>query len=199
MYSTSRDLSRLLTCVLLTNRPQLLSRRILREWLRPLVPLPDSRTEVGLVWEITKLHPSYSLVGREPRLYSKRGNLGGYHSDLTVHPELSLGFVTLMTGYDPDSSSVMHKVLKIIGPVVEKKLVGKAKERYEGEYFAGKKDEKSSIKVKVGSDGVLVINKLIINGTNFLSLIKTDRVALWSTGRLDEFRYAVQIRLILSE
>ncbi|RUS16745.1 beta-lactamase/transpeptidase-like protein [Endogone sp. FLAS-F59071] len=190
MYSTSRDLSHLLSRVFLTNRPQLLSRRVLREWLRPLAPLPDSRTEVGLVWEITKLHPSYSLTGREPRLYSKGGNFGGYHSDLTVHPELSLGFVTLMTGYDPDSSYVMHKVLEIIGPVVEKKLVKKVRERYEGEYLAGEKNEKSSIKVKVGSDGVLVVDRLVINGTNLLSLIRSDQLALWSTGRLDEFRLA---------
>ncbi|RUS27772.1 hypothetical protein BC938DRAFT_482746 [Jimgerdemannia flammicorona] len=187
MYSTARDLTKLLTTVLLTPHPILLPRRTLREWLRPLSSLPDSRTEVGLTWEITKLHPSYTLTGREPRLYSKSGNLPGYHSELTVRPDLGLGVVVLMTGDDSDAAVLVDRVLEVLEPVVERKWVEKVKKRYVGTYVGG---EGNRFKVGIGAKDVLSVMELVVNGTDLLAIVGSKEVALWSTGRLDEFRLA---------
>ncbi|RUP44955.1 hypothetical protein BC936DRAFT_148809 [Jimgerdemannia flammicorona] len=192
MYSTARDLTKLLTTVLLTPHPILLPRRTLREWLRPLSSLPDSRTEVGLTWEITKLHPSYTLTGREPRLYSKSGNLPGYHSELTVRPDLGLGVVVLMTGDDSDAAVLVDRVLEVLEPVVERKWVEKVKKRYVGTYVGG---EGNRFKVGIGAKDVLSVMELVVNGTDLLAIVGSKEVALWSTGRLDEFRYGLYVLL----
>lgn len=148
---------------------------------------PDSLTETGLTWEIFRSTDSH---GRELRYYSKSGNLIYSSSVLILNPELQFGIVVLMTGGTGLPIQLGKAMINIVQPVFESILETRARERYAGVWTGTRAVDRIQIEAK---DGSLWITKWLVNGRDFLRLYLGPlgtRAALWSTGRLDEFRYA---------
>lgn len=146
---------------------------------------PDSLTETGLVWEIMKFPDSHN---RDQRYYSKGGNLVYSHSEVTFSPQLQYGVIVLMTGIYPDAWFFNKLAVQLLQPAFEKILEKRARDRYAGAW-RGEGDDRIVVEVK---DGSLWITEWVANGIDWLHEYEGklgDRVALWSTGRLDEFRY----------
>lgn len=163
----------------------LLSAYSLREWIRPLHSYYDSLTQVGLAWEIQQFPDSH---GRPQSYYSKGGNTQFYHSEFSFNRDLGYGIVVLMTGEYTDSTWFVKRVIETFQPVFESLLEATTKERYVGVWRSEVNDGKSEVRLDV-KDGVLWITRGIINGEDLLEKYMGGLdLALWSTGRLDEFR-----------
>jgi hypothetical protein len=157
----------------------------LREWIRPSYPQFDNATETGLVWEISKVPDSY---GRARRFYGKSGDLTTFHSLLIFSRDLQFGLVVLVTG-SLSADGFGHEALPLLLPGFELILEERTKERYAG-IWKGDTNVDDEIVVVV-EGGILSITKWNVNGHDFLQLYELgllDRVSLWSTGKLDEFR-----------
>jgi len=148
--------------------------------------LPDNATETGLVWEISKLSDSY---GRIQRFYGKSGDLTTFHSELVFSRDLQFGLVVLITG-SVSAGNLVEVALPMLFPGFEAILEERTKERYAG-VWSGVVNRNDEIDVVV-EGGILSITKWKVNGYDFLQIYEgglLDRVSLWSTGKLDEFRY----------
>ncbi|KAF9040469.1 beta-lactamase/transpeptidase-like protein [Hymenopellis radicata] len=152
---------------------------VIREWLRPLHGWSDGFLEVGAPWEIIKLNPGV-------RLYSKGGNLPGYHSQFSINPQYSYGVIVLVTGSYADTVTLALEATAHFQPIFEQLQAEMAIESYAGVW---KGDDGVAIIDVVG--GVLYLQLLVVEGVDILSLVGTGKpVALWSTGRSGEFRIA---------
>ncbi|KAF8216007.1 beta-lactamase/transpeptidase-like protein [Mycena galopus ATCC 62051] len=159
-YSSLADLTRVMQSFLSPEKNGLISPYAVREWLRPLHPWSDGFYEVGAPWEIAK-------VGKEARLYSKGGNLPGYHSQFGIIPQWSYGVIVL-------------EAISQFQPAFENLLLMQTLHAYGG--------------VWVGDDSVAVV--VIEDGALYLQDLRKSSggskgVALWSTGRPHEFRLAI--------
>ena len=68
-FASLSDLITLAQTLLSAHHPKSqLSNHFLQKWLRPIQPLEDDLTEVGLVWEIVK---TWDTNGRARRIYQK--------------------------------------------------------------------------------------------------------------------------------
>jgi hypothetical protein len=100
--------------------------------------------------------------------------------------ELQFGLVVLVTG-TLSAEGFAHEALPLLLPGFETILEERTKERYAG-VWKGNADDEVVVTVE---GGLLSITKWKVNGHNFLQLYELgllDRVSLWSTGKLDEFR-----------
>jgi hypothetical protein len=168
-----------------TSEGGILRAATLREWIRPSYPQFDNATETGLVWEISKVPDSY---GRAQRFYGKSGDLTTFHSSLIFSRDLQFGLVVLVTG-SLSADDFAHQALPLLLPGFESILEERTKERYAG-IWKGDINADDEIVVVV-EGGVLSITKWNVNGHDFLQFYELgllDRVSLWSTGKLDEFR-----------
>ncbi|CCA69463.1 hypothetical protein PIIN_03363 [Serendipita indica DSM 11827] len=183
-FSSVADLSKAVQSLLNPSKlKSILSPATKREWMRPVHVFPDHQTESGMGWEIFKFDDSH---GREQRYYTKSGDLAFSHSIMLVNPELQYGIVVLNTGASV-ARTLGLEVTKILQPAFEKVLENRVAERYAGSW-KGENGDQVDIQV---SDGVLSITKWTTAGVDFFSKYKAawaDRISMWSTGRLDEFR-----------
>ena len=153
--------------------------------MRPVHVFPDHQTESGMAWEIFKINDSH---GREQRYYSKSGDHEFSHSTFLVNPELQYGIVVLNTG-PPVSLPLALKAASILQPALEKVLEKRVAKRYAGSWKSANGDQ---VDITV-ANGVLSITKWKTAGIDFFSAYKavwSDKISMFSTGRLDEFRYA---------
>ncbi len=170
---------------------------VIREWLRPLHGWSDGFLEVGAPWEIIKLNPGVRLYSKGERIslawarlcsltYTKcaGGNLPGYHSQFSINPQYSYGVIVLVTGSYADTVTLALEATALFQPVFEQLQAEMAAKSYAGVW---KGDDSVAIIDIVG--GVLYLQLLVVEGVDVLSLVSTGKpVALWSTGRSDEFR-----------
>lgn len=156
------------------------------EWFRPIYSFPDSYSETGLVWEIQKYPDTYR---RDQRYYGKRGDLEWSHSIMMINPDLQYGIIVLMNGISSvDTSIISEEAVRLFQPAFERLLEKRARERYAGVWH-GKGNDIIDLEVRSGS---LWITKWVIDGFDFLKFYQAQfgyGIALWSTGRFDEFRY----------
>ena len=137
------------------------------------------------MWEILKLKDQY---GNVQRFYGKSGDLATFHSELSFNRELQFGVVVLNTGAAV-APFVNRDAAQILLPGIQSILEKRAKERYAGVWKNDANADDAIVVVVEG--GMLSITKWKVNGYDFLQLYEggaLDRVSLWSTGRLDEFR-----------
>ncbi|KAF8922083.1 beta-lactamase/transpeptidase-like protein [Mucidula mucida] len=179
-YSSLADLVQVMQSLLAPDaHGGVVSDSVIREWLRPLHGWSDGFLEVGAPWEIIKLNPGV-------RLYSKGGNLPGYHSQFSINPQYSYGVIVLVTGSYADTVTLALEATALFQPVFEQLQAEMAAKSYAGVW---KGDDSVAIIDIVG--GVLYLQLLVVEGVDVLSLVSTGKpVALWSTGRSDEFRIA---------
>lgn len=153
--------------------------------MRPMHVFQDAVTESGLVWEIYKTTDSH---GREMRYYTKSGDLIYSHAEMVINPVLQYGIVVLLNGANEDAPYLAEQGIALLQPAFESILEKRAKDRYGGTWYGQGND---TIAMEV-SDGTLWITKWLVNGTDFVNYYRgtsNARMAMWSTGRSDEFRY----------
>jgi len=119
----------------------------------------------------------------------------GYYSKFALFPEYSLGIIVLITGTYADTSSILEEAAKHFLPAFEKLLQVELQRRYVGTWVNG--DDVAEVTLNRGN---LFLKKLFIRGLDVLKLFQTADahagltqragvpVALWSTGRVGEFR-----------
>ncbi|KAG8896802.1 hypothetical protein FRB99_008644 [Tulasnella sp. 403] len=167
----------------------LLSPQTVREWLRPLYVEPDSLTEVGAPWEITKLPDSYGI---QRRFFSKGGNLFRYHSTFTFNPDASFGVIVLMTGTYSAAGKVAQGAIQMFQSAFDHHLLRIAEHLYGGFWQS---DDMKNIAVTYVEKGTLWLGRLVLNGIDVFAQLEdkvpsSRRYAIWSTGRFDELRIA---------
>nr|A0A384XLH1.1 RecName: Full=Beta-lactamase-like protein str6; AltName: Full=Strobilurin A biosynthesis cluster protein r6 [Strobilurus tenacellus]ATV82116.1 hydrolase 2 [Strobilurus tenacellus] len=194
--SSLSDYIKLMQTFLDPTLPQsLLPAHIMREWMTPVFGFNDDETEVGLLWEIVKIQDSYC---RPVRVYEKNGVLGASRSVFAIHREMAFGVALLNTGTATVTGNIALEIFRIMQPYLDKLQERKVKERFAGHWRLPLQTNATSgsmVDISV-SDGSLWITRLVLNGTDVLSLTeampafggaRSRRVALWSMRR-DEFR-----------
>jgi len=184
-YSSLADLTTVMQSFLSPKATGLISPYVVREWLRPLHPWSDGFYEVGAPWEITK-------VGREARLYSKGGNLQGYHSQFSLNVQWSYGVIVLLSGNYTDTATLAREAINRFQPAFENLLLSQVLQTYSGVWVG----DDSMAFVTIQDQG-LFLDALVVRGEDVLSILQripsgeSKGMALWSTGRPHEFRLAI--------
>ncbi|KAJ6520024.1 beta-lactamase/transpeptidase-like protein [Mycena sanguinolenta] len=186
-YSSLADLTTVMQSFLSPKGTGLLSPYVVREWLRSLHPWSDGFHEVGAPWEITK-------VGKfgEARLYSKGGNLPGYHSQFVMNTQWSYGVIVLLSGNYTDTATLAREAINHFQPAFESLLLMQVVHTYQGVWVGD-----DSLAVVTVKDGALYLEALVVRDEDVLSILQrkpsgeSKGIALWSTGRLHEFRLAI--------
>ena len=123
------------------------------------------------------------------------GNIPGCHSKFAIFPEYSVGIIILTTGTYSDMSTILEEAAKQFLPTFEKLFHVELQRRYVGTWVNG--DDVAEVSLNRGN---LFLKKLFIRGLDVLKLVQTADseagltqragvpVALWSTGRVGEFR-----------
>ena len=189
---------------------------VVREWLRPMHLWANGGEAVGAPWEVSYLPPS--APGRNPNrfpgsipIYSKAGNMPGYHSIFSLNPEYGYAVIVLVTGTYSKTETFALEALRRLQPAFGEVLAQRVSESYVGTWVGerGVRGVKDVADVRLIS-GQLFLSALIVDGIDVLSTLQdltyelheedlgraTSRsvarpMALWSTGRLDEFRMAI--------
>ncbi|KAJ7225275.1 beta-lactamase/transpeptidase-like protein [Mycena pura] len=184
-YSSLADLTTVMQNFLSPRATGVVSPYVIREWLRPMHAWSDGFREVGAPWEIAK-------VGKEARLYSKGGNLSGYHSQFVLNPQWSYGVIVLVAGNYTDTVALAREAISRFQPAFESLLLMQVLSTYCGIWIGD-----DSVAVVTVEHEALYLETLIIGDMDVLSLLQrnplgeSSSVALWSTGRPHEFRLAL--------
>ena len=114
------------------------------------------------------------------------GNVGGYHTAVTVNPTSGVGVVLLMAGAFPDSGELVYDTYEILQPAFDAALADATEQLYAGEWrLDGGGGSDAHVLV---DDGTLYIDRLTLFGQDALKTLGAEgRVALRPT-RKDEFR-----------
>jgi len=186
-YSSLADLETLMKTFLSpTAQGGLLPARVIREWLHPLYVWGSTNQQVGAPWEIMDLNGVQS--------YTKGGNLLGYHSEFVMVPGSSYGIIVLITGSFADTRAIVEEAVKHFQPAFTKTSETQLKRKYVGTWINGA--DIAQVKLV---NGHLYLTKLVIRGVDVLQFVqnqdtlarKSVPVALWTTGRVGEFRLAI--------
>lgn len=104
-------------------------------------------------------------------------------------PELSYGVVALMTGNYTDTSAIVAEAVSRFQPAFQSLQIMQVAYAYGGVWH-----NNDSVAVITIEDGSLVLQTFVIKGVDVLALVSEGKArsgaALWSTGRLGEFRQA---------
>nr|GAT50410.1 predicted protein [Mycena chlorophos] len=162
----------------------LLPPQVIREWLHPIHSWFDDTTEVGLIWEIEKIRDAYE---RPVQIFQKLGVLGASRSVFAVNPSRSFGVALLMTGTSPAVGPLVLDIFRHLQPVLDTLLAERITSLYAGHWRNEDADSEVVITVDKGS---LWTSKLWLRGSNVLEVVGVAPapIALWSMGRLHEFR-----------
>ncbi|KAF5342267.1 hypothetical protein D9611_001309 [Ephemerocybe angulata] len=174
---------------------------LIREWLRPSHLFASGNSAVGAPWEISYIAATSGPTTQSSTIvpvYSKSGDLGDYHNLFSLNPEYGYAVVVLTTGSaNPDEFA--DEAFQALQPAFHDALAKEVSSSYVGKWDSG---SGNSAETKL-IDGQLFLTQLIINGSDVLRILQEKRllikdtkqgvrpVALWSTGRLDEFRMSL--------
>ncbi|KZT23563.1 beta-lactamase/transpeptidase-like protein [Neolentinus lepideus HHB14362 ss-1] len=189
VLSTLSDLMAPIRMLLGADRnPSILSPYTIREWMRPVFPWYDDTTEIGMLWEINKYRNSFGDV---QRLYQKSGQLMAYHCEFTVNPASGYGVIVLMTGQYLNAQNPTFQILDTFQPAFDVLAERAAVQLYTGSWSGTTNGTLSQIDISL-RNGSLWVDVMILSGTDVLKLLleNPESVALWSTGRVDQFRVA---------
>lgn len=134
----------------------------------------------------------------------------GYHSIFSLNPEYGYAVIVLVTGSYSKTNVFAHDALRTLQPAFEDVLIQRVWEAYVGTWKADGKVEGgyggptdvAEVKILAGQ---LFLTRLLVDGVDVLAALRgatneldddheggaVQPVALWSTGRLDEFRMAI--------
>ncbi|KAJ3549038.1 hypothetical protein NMY22_g1037 [Coprinellus aureogranulatus] len=183
-------------------------------------------TPVDHAWdEVSEIPPGAPLRGHIPRypgnvpIYSKGGNMPGYHSIFSLNPEYGYAVIVLVTGTYQRTDVLAREAFKRLQPAFEDVLGQKVEEAYGGVWEA-EREEGGKDEAEVGVvGGQLYLTKLVLEGVDVLDTLLninydlvdpdydsvthlTDNhlhrstpafkaLPLWSTGNQGEFRIAI--------
>jgi len=158
------------------------------EWFRPIHVWNDGLSQTGAPWEILTLP---SARGGTFDLYTKSGNLAGFHTSFSVDRATGYGVVVLMTGKYADATGIAATAAeKFFHPAFKSALAKATDKTYSGRYKSGTSEVVISVR-----DGALWTDKVVVNGTDLMKNLfggyKVQPVALWPTGPKAEFRFAL--------
>ena len=173
LYSSTNDLSSLLTSIISLSGSPILSRAQALSWLKPQATTSKLNTLVGLPWEILrtqKLTPKYPHT---IDLITKGGTAIGYQSIVAVIEQYGLGIVVLTAGalgaeaQEPLFEHVVGEVVEAVEEVARAEAVA-----YVGKY---QNSDAARGEMEIGLDDGpgLVLKKLSRNGTDMLENIRT--------------------------
>ncbi|KAH8716983.1 beta-lactamase/transpeptidase-like protein [Phaeosphaeriaceae sp. PMI808] len=170
MYSSSKDLSKYLRYVL-SNYNSLAG----LNWIHPVSPAEGLNSFYGMPWEIFHTDRVLKDSRRTVRFISKGGGCPGYTSSIVLIPDFDLGITVLIAG---NSEKMFPIVLEAVSTTLvqaaEEIAIRQLQERYVGTYEMTSPTLNSSVTVVAGTGG-LVVNTLILNGTDiFNSAIVTS-------------------------
>ncbi|KAF7784072.1 hypothetical protein Agabi119p4_237 [Agaricus bisporus var. burnettii] len=194
-YSSLADLETVMQTILdpVTNNG-VISEHVVREWLHPLFTWKNNLQEVGAPWEIM-------TIENNVRLYMKGGNLPGYHSEFVLVPEFQYGIIVLVTGTYQNTAAIVQEAASLYQPAIRSLLENRVNNAYVGRWVVSsssiEKGETTTAQVKL-INGALYLTELIVRGHDVLKIIedsdfdfhKPYPIALWNTGRPNEFRLA---------
>lgn len=139
------------------------------------------------------------------------GNLPGYHSEFVLVPEFQYGIIVLVTGTYQNTAAIVQEAASLYQPAIRSLLENRVKNAYVGRWVESsssiEKGETTTAQVKL-MNGALYITELIVRGHDVLKIIedsdidfhKPYPIALWNTGRPNEFRSVVHdFSFILSD
>ena len=115
------------------------------------------------------------------------GNVGGYHTAVTVNPTSGVGVVLLMAGAFPDSGELVYDAYEILQPAFDAALADAAAQLYAGEWHSDGDSGSSNARVFV-DDGTLYIDRLTLFGQDALKTLGAEGRAALRPTRKDEFR-----------
>ncbi|TFK36950.1 beta-lactamase/transpeptidase-like protein [Crucibulum laeve] len=186
-YSSLSDLSIVMRTILSpTAEGGVVSEHVIREWLHPLYDWSGGIEQVGAPWEIKKLNNQIPL-------YTKGGNLPGYHTQFALNPQFGYGVISLATGTYSNSAAFVADAFSHFQPAFEGILEKRVRDAYVGKWV---NDGNTGIVSII--DGGLFVEKLVIRGVDILAYVqdtgiglvkKSSPVALMGT-REGEFRLA---------
>lgn len=128
------------------------------------------------------------------------GDLPGYHSTFALIPEYSYGIIVLLTG-NYDASTILTEVTKRFHPTLNKLYQEDLERRYTGVWNSNDGKSFAEIRLDRGKN-TLVVKKAVVQGVDVLKSVQNrgvsgmsfpgsqPEVALWTTGRVGEFRLA---------
>ena len=114
------------------------------------------------------------------------GNLPGYHSQFALVPERAFGIIVLVTGEYADTVSLTDAAVSRFAPAFAALQVEAVARAYAGVFHG----ERALAVVSVQYE-MLFVDTLVVRGVDVLAAAGAGAgrpVALWSTGRKDEFR-----------
>lgn len=209
-YSSLRDLEALMQSLLSPSaRGGVVSANVVREWLRPLHVWGATKQEVGAPWEVMNIDnkvQAYTKGCSLPSSYSQvvnplsGGDLPGYHSQFALIPEYSYGIIVLLTG-TYDASAILTEITKRLHPTLNRIYQTELERRYVGQWASEDGSGVAEITLDKGKN-TLFVKRLFVQGVDTLKSVHENgllrgvrapgpaQVALWSTGRVGEFRLA---------
>jgi hypothetical protein len=126
--------------------------------------------------------------------------LPGYHSEFVLVPEYQYGIIVLVTGTYQNTAAIVREAASLFQPVIRSLLEKRANDAYVGRWVDSStsisQGEATTAQVKL-IKGALYLTELIVRGYDVLAIMaesglaphKPSSVALWNTGRPNEFRY----------
>ncbi|KAF9535645.1 beta-lactamase/transpeptidase-like protein [Crepidotus variabilis] len=190
-FSSLADLAKVMQTFLSpVARGGVIPAHVVSEWLRPVHVWGATKQQVGAPWEIDEVE--------NVQYFSKGGNLPGYHTEFSLFPEYSYGIIVLMNGQFANTLEIVEAAAKHFQPAIAKLYTSDLERRYVGTWVNGDDVAEISLDRKGKHDETLIIKKLVIGGIDVLQLVQehgglmggSSPVALWSTGRVGEFRLA---------
>jgi hypothetical protein len=130
--------------------------------------------------------------------------LPGYHSEFVLVPEYQYGIIVLVTGTYQNTAAIVQEAASLFQPAIRTLLEKRANNAYVGRWVDSSKSidrgEATTAEVKL-INGALYLTELIVGGHNVLKIMedsdstvyKPSPVALWNTGRSNEFRFLLLI------
>ncbi|KAL9083558.1 MAG: hypothetical protein Q9165_008483 [Trypethelium subeluteriae] len=166
LYSTAYDTATLLRSIM---RSDLLTQEATNKWLHVQSESPGLYSFYGMPWEITRTAHATS-DGRAVTMFTKGGDLGGYHSRLSIIPEFGVGASVLVAGRPEALPTLLETVDNVLLKGMDDLLRRWTETMYTGTFVARGKIN-SSLELGIAETGGLEIKRWISNGTDFLDAI----------------------------
>ena len=199
MYSSASDLRRFGQKLLNpTSKPDadsedegqglFLSKQSIGEWIKPLYAFDDGLTSVGLSWEIFRV----PFGQRRMSLYTKSGNIPGFHTMFGIDREREFGLSVLVSGQPTNTTALSIRIAKRFAETLDQEREKILAKEYAGVYRNGN----ASVAQLQMRDGTLALTRAIFDGLDLFEAFHLGEgdggaVALWPTAEPGVFRLAL--------
>lgn len=170
----------------------MLDPNVTRAWLKPVTHTSSLHASVGRPWEIFRYNEN-TAQHRVVDIYTKSGDVGGYHSVIALAPEFNVGFSVMTAGNGAASRAPLSAVvLDTLMPALESAARRQALANYGGTYASSGLNSSISLTAPPSSPG-LIVTEWVSNSTDFLSAITAytgspqTNLHLYPTGLTTEY------------